>query len=267
MSARVVVFLDWQNVYRGAREAFCTWNAPHWEGQVDPLALAQHLADDSPYDRQLHQVRIYRGQPVNKHDPQGYAASRRQHAVWTRSPLVELVTRSLAYPPGWPNRTGGRERPEEKGIDVALALDFALMGIHKDYDVGILMSSDTDLKPALEAVAALTDTQGTRAEVAALSTPGRQRRRLRLFSGARSSGISFNMLHRTDKQRVKQQYICPAENVVVDRSEIVKGYEFRKDEYIVIEPDEIKKIEPQTAKTMEILEFVKESQVDPVYFE
>ena len=48
---------------------------------------------------------------------------------------------------------------------------------------------------------------------------------------------------------------------------MVKGYEFRKDEYIVIEPDEIKKIEPQTAKTMEILEFVKTSDVDPVYFE
>src|SRR3954470_22464027 len=90
---------------------------------------------------------------------------------------------------------------------------------------------------------------------------------VRLFSGARSSGISFNMLHRPDKQRVKQQYICPAENVVVDRSEIVKGYEYRKDEYIVIEPEEIKKIEPQTAKTMEILEFVKTGDVDPVYFE
>jgi len=61
------------------------------------------------------------------------------------------------------------------------------------------------------------------------------------FSGARSSGISFNMLHRPDKVRVKQQYICPLENVVVDRSEIVKGYEFRKDEYIVIEPEEIKR--------------------------
>src|SRR6202790_4930483 len=90
---------------------------------------------------------------------------------------------------------------------------------------------------------------------------------VRLFSGARSSGISFNMLHRPDKQRVKQQYICPLENVVVDRSDIVKGYEFRKDEYIVIEPEEIKKIEPQTAKTMEILEFVKSTDVDPVYFE
>src|SRR3954464_13926345 len=90
---------------------------------------------------------------------------------------------------------------------------------------------------------------------------------VRLFSGARSSGISFNMLHRTDKSRLKQQYVCQVENVVVDRSEIVKGYEFRKDEYIVIEPEEIKKIEPQTAKTMEILEFVKTGDVDPVYFE
>jgi len=90
---------------------------------------------------------------------------------------------------------------------------------------------------------------------------------VRLFSGARSSGISFNMLHRDDLQRVKQQYYCPADNRVVDRSEIVKGYEYRKDEYVVIEPDEIKKIEPKTAKTMEILEFVKAGDVDPVFFE
>jgi DNA end-binding protein Ku len=90
---------------------------------------------------------------------------------------------------------------------------------------------------------------------------------VRLFSGARSQGISFNMLHRTDKSRLKQQYVCQADGQVVDRADIVKGYEFRKDEYIIIEPDEIKKIEPQTAKTMEILEFVKESEVDPVYFE
>ena len=90
---------------------------------------------------------------------------------------------------------------------------------------------------------------------------------VRLFSGARSSSVSFNMLHRDDLQRIKQQLYCPAENRVVERSEIVKGYEYRKDEYIVIEPAEIKKIEPKTAKTMEILEFVKSSDVDPVYFE
>src|SRR6201987_3088273 len=90
---------------------------------------------------------------------------------------------------------------------------------------------------------------------------------VRLFSGACSSGISFNQLHRTDLHRVKQQLICPLDNQVLDRSEIVKGYEYRKNEYVIVEPDEIKKIEPKTAKTMEILEFVKSSDVDPVYFE
>ena len=90
---------------------------------------------------------------------------------------------------------------------------------------------------------------------------------VRLFSGARSSGISFNQLHRTDHHRVKQQLNCPLDNQVLERSDIVKGYEYRKDEYIIIEPEEIKKIEPKTAKTMEILEFVKSNEVDPVYFE
>ena len=90
---------------------------------------------------------------------------------------------------------------------------------------------------------------------------------VRLFSGARSSGISFNQLHRTDHHRVKQQLICPLDNQVLERSDIVKGYEYRKGEYVIVEPEEIKKIEPKTAKTMEILEFVKSSEVDPVYFE
>jgi len=90
---------------------------------------------------------------------------------------------------------------------------------------------------------------------------------VKLFSGARSQGISFNMLHRDDLSRLKQQYVCLADGKVVERSDIVKGYEYRKDEYVVIEPEEIKKIEPKTAKTMEILEFVKTSDVDPVYFE
>ncbi|HUJ94775.1 MAG TPA: Ku protein [Terriglobales bacterium] len=90
---------------------------------------------------------------------------------------------------------------------------------------------------------------------------------VRLFSGARSNGISFNMLHRDDLSRLKQQYVCLADGKVVERNEIVKGYEYRKGEYVVVEPDEIKKIEPQTAKTMEILEFVKAADVDPVYFE
>ena len=90
---------------------------------------------------------------------------------------------------------------------------------------------------------------------------------VRLFSGARGNRISFHMLHRDDRTRVKQQLFCPNDERVLDRSEIVKGYEYSKGEYVVVEPEEIKKIEPKTAKAMEILEFVKHDEIDPIYFE
>src|SRR5581483_11494729 len=84
---------------------------------------------------------------------------------------------------------------------------------------------------------------------------------------ARSSRVSFHMLHREDNARVKQQLVCSEEEKPISRDEIVKGYEFRKGEYVIIEPDEIKRIEPKTAKAMEILEFIKQDEVDPIYFE
>lgn len=172
------MFLDYQNVYRGARRAFHGFQDPHWCGQIDPVGLAQLLAADSPFERELAQVRIYRGQPDSKRDPRGYSASRRQQAGWVRSPLVNLTVRPLRYPPGWPRQTQPGERPEEKGIDVALALDFVTMAVAGEYDVGILMSTDTDLKPALEYVASLTSKPGPRAEVAAWSGAGQHNRRL-----------------------------------------------------------------------------------------
>jgi DNA end-binding protein Ku len=90
---------------------------------------------------------------------------------------------------------------------------------------------------------------------------------VKLFSGARGTHVSFHMLHRDDNTRVKQQLYCPTDERVIERSEVVKGYEFRKGEYVVMEPEEIKKIEPKTAKAMEILEFVKQDEIDPIYFE
>src|SRR5437660_2490158 len=73
---------------------------------------------------------------------------------------------------------------------------------------------------------------------------------VRLFSGARGSRVSFHMLHRDDHARIKMQLWCPQDERVVERNEVVKGYEYRKGEYVVIEPDDIKKIEPKTAKAM-----------------
>ncbi|GAV38266.1 NYN domain-containing protein [Streptomyces acidiscabies] len=181
MSDRVVVFYDYQNTYMGARRLY----HDHWEGsncgQFDPVALAQHLAADSPYQRHLHQVRIYRGQPDATRQPGSYAASRRQHAAWQREPLVHLSTRPLRYPQGWP-----RERPQEKGIDVQLTMDFAIMASRNEFDVGIMMSTDTDLKPALEYVYDITGGTNTpRAEVAAWSCTGQHSRRLSLTGGRR----------------------------------------------------------------------------------
>src|SRR6516162_5707679 len=90
---------------------------------------------------------------------------------------------------------------------------------------------------------------------------------IRLYSAARSESISFNQLHKADGSRIKQVIYCQAEDKAIPRSEIVKGYEYEKDHYVVIEDEEIKKMAPSTAKVMEILEFVKSAEVDPIYFE
>ena len=90
---------------------------------------------------------------------------------------------------------------------------------------------------------------------------------VRLYSAARSETVSFNQLHKADNSRVKQVLYCQAEDKPIPRSEIVKGFEYEKDRYVVVEDEEIRKVAPKTAKTMEILEFVKNAEVDPVFLE
>jgi DNA end-binding protein Ku len=90
---------------------------------------------------------------------------------------------------------------------------------------------------------------------------------VKLYSAARSETVSFNQLHKHDNSRVKQVLFCQAEDKPVPRSELVKGYEYEKDKYVVIDDEDIKKVAPKTAKTMEILEFVRSADVDPIYFE
>src|SRR3982750_323524 len=90
---------------------------------------------------------------------------------------------------------------------------------------------------------------------------------IRLFSAARRETISFNLLHKDDHSRIRQVTYCQSEDKPVSRSELVKGYEYEKDRYVVIEDEDIKKVAPKTARVMEILEFVKADQVDPIYLE
>ncbi len=82
-----------------------------------------------------------------------------------------------------------------------------------------------------------------------------------------SERISFNLLHQKDGSRLKQQYVCAAEGKVVDRSEIVKGYEFAKDQYVMFTPAEIKALEEAGSPEIAIEEFVPLESVDPVYFD
>jgi DNA end-binding protein Ku len=90
---------------------------------------------------------------------------------------------------------------------------------------------------------------------------------IRLFSAARSETISFNLLHKDDHSRIRQVTYCALEDKPIPRTETVKGYEYEKDHYVVIDDEDIKKVAPKTAKVMEILEFVKADQVDPIYLE
>jgi len=90
---------------------------------------------------------------------------------------------------------------------------------------------------------------------------------IRLFSAARSESIHFNQLHKVCHTRIRQPQFCPHCERQVERSEIVKGYEYEKDQYVLVEEDEIKKIAPASASTMEIQEFVNLKDVDPLYYE
>jgi DNA end-binding protein Ku len=90
---------------------------------------------------------------------------------------------------------------------------------------------------------------------------------VRMFAAARSERISFNQLHKECHSRLKQPLFCPVCNRNVERSEIVKGYEYEKDQYVLFSEEELDKIEPPSARVMEILEFVKLSEMDPLYFD
>jgi DNA end-binding protein Ku len=91
---------------------------------------------------------------------------------------------------------------------------------------------------------------------------------VKLYSATQPAGtISFNLLHKSDGSRLKQQYICIKEEVVVPREDIVKGYEFAKDQYVVFTPEELKALEEAGTHAVEITEFVPIASVDPVFFD
>jgi DNA end-binding protein Ku len=87
-----------------------------------------------------------------------------------------------------------------------------------------------------------------------------------IYSSSESkASVSFNMLHKKCGTRLKQQYICPKESEVVPREDTVKGYEFAKDQYVVLSPEELKALEEKATSTIDVVEFVPLSEVDREY--
>lgn len=90
---------------------------------------------------------------------------------------------------------------------------------------------------------------------------------IRLYPAARPERIKLHQIHKKCHTRLRQPLYCPTCRRMVDRSEVVKGYEYEKGQYVVVEDEELKKITPQSGRTMEIEAFVKSSQIDPIFFE
>jgi DNA end-binding protein Ku len=91
---------------------------------------------------------------------------------------------------------------------------------------------------------------------------------VKLYSATEASRqISFNLLHKTCGSRLRQQYFCIKEDVPVSRDEMVKGYEFAKDQYVMFTPEELKAMEEAGTQTADINEFVPIAAIDPVYFD
>jgi len=91
---------------------------------------------------------------------------------------------------------------------------------------------------------------------------------VKLYSATSSSErISFNLLRQRDGSRVKQQYVAVNDGALVERSEMTKGYEFAKGQYVMFTAEELKALEDTTTHTIDITQFVPLDSVDPVYFD
>jgi DNA end-binding protein Ku len=90
---------------------------------------------------------------------------------------------------------------------------------------------------------------------------------VRLYTAAGSANVAFNQLHGVCGSRIRQQTFCPKCNRTVERAELVRGYEFAKDQYVQVKDEELKALEGEASKIIDIAEFVPLADVDPIYFE
>ncbi|HEV2417344.1 MAG TPA: Ku protein [Terriglobia bacterium] len=90
---------------------------------------------------------------------------------------------------------------------------------------------------------------------------------LRLYAAARSERVELHQLHRTCRTRLRRPLFCPTCNRIVESSEVAKGYEYEKGQYLIVDDREIKKLVPEAGGAMEIREFVPLAEIDPLYYD
>ncbi len=91
---------------------------------------------------------------------------------------------------------------------------------------------------------------------------------IKLYStGEASTGVHLNWLHKKCGTRLKQQYVCPLDNEVVGKDEMVKGFEYTKGQYVLFTEDELKALVPEPTNAIDIAEFIPLDKIDPIYFE
>jgi uncharacterized LabA/DUF88 family protein len=147
---RVFVFVDAQNVYRDARRAFFSEGDPSSFGQIHVGKYGLHLTKLVEGHVQqpcaLAQVRIYSGQPDPIREPVAASSTERQVTAWEVQGAI-VSRRPLRYPSDWP-----ATKAQQKGVDVQMSLDLAQFYQRDLYDIGIVATTDTDMRPAVESV-------------------------------------------------------------------------------------------------------------------
>ena len=143
---RVIIFFDYQNVHGMARRQFKPVVCDLSLGHIHPYRTAELLVSRRRRESRLEQVRVYRGRPNPEREPGASWANDRQASDWEKAGCV-VVCRNLSYPSDWP-----QSRAQEKGIDVALAVDLVRLAMERVMDAAIVFSSDKDLLPAIETV-------------------------------------------------------------------------------------------------------------------
>ena len=151
MAQRVILFVDEQNFYQGARRAFYNKDSHFTRGNFHPVELGRLICARLPIGvsepRSLHQVRVYTGLTDPTKEPKSHAPHMKRCSAWEAAGAV-VIARPLRYPKDWkPSKPG-----EQKGVDVALAIDFVDLALDGEYNVGVIASTDSDLRPALEFV-------------------------------------------------------------------------------------------------------------------